>query len=102
MQVKHCCDCAYWNGEPVGFWSALPDNMNWAVKARIRCTHPKHFKQPKCNYRKACKYFEQKEVRAIIVKGRYPEDDTAPCHSERSEDGLLNDSEKSVNINLKI
>ena len=76
--------------------------MNWAVKARIRCTHPKHFNQPKCNYRKACKYFEQKEVRAIIVKGRYPEDDTAACHSERSEDGLLNDSEKSVNINLKI
>lgn len=74
MKTKHCCDCAYWDGEPVGLWTALPNNMNWAANARFRCTHPKHFKQPKCNYRKACKYFEQKEVKAIIIRGEYTED----------------------------
>ena len=82
MDTKHCCDCSYWNGEPVGLWSALPDNMNWSVKARLRCSHPKHFKQPKYNCRKACKYFEQKVVKAITIMGRYPND----CHSERSEE----------------
>ena len=94
MERKHCCDCVYWSGEPVGFWSALPNNMNWAVKARFRCTHPKHFEQPKCNYRKACKYFEQKEVKAIIIKGRYPEDDPTRV--------ILNEVKNLGNIYLKI
>lgn len=76
MTPKHCCDCVYWNGGSVGFWETMPGNNNWTIRARIRCTHPKHFKEPKCNYRKACKYFEQREVTSVIIQGRYSADYT--------------------------
>lgn len=70
MIPKHCCDCVYWNGEPVGLWEGMPKNNCWTIRARIRCKHPKHLKEPKTNYRKACKYFEQKEVTSCIIQVR--------------------------------
>ena len=65
--MKHCCDCIYWNGEPVGFWES--SSTSGLIKARLRCTHPKHFGCPKRNIRKACKYFEQKEIKSAIMFG---------------------------------
>ena len=67
--MKHCCDCKYWDGEPIGFWHVTTSLKHFAAGAKIRCTHPKHFKQPKYNSRKACKYFEQKEIKAVIISG---------------------------------
>ena len=76
MIPKHCCDCVYWNGGFVGFWEIKSRDKLGIVCSRIRCTHPKHLKEPKCKYRKACKYFEQREVTSVIIQGRYPSDYT--------------------------
>ena len=76
MVSRHCCDCVYWDGEPLGLWESMQRSKHWAIHVRIRCTHPKHFKEPKCNSRKACKYFEQREVTSVIIQGRYPADYT--------------------------
>ena len=68
MTIKHCCDCIYWSGEPVGYWESS-NVKNFTVKARISCQHPKHLNHPKANTRKACKHFEQKEVTSVIMYG---------------------------------
>lgn len=68
--MEHCCNCAYWNGTFVGYWESC-NLEGFPIKARIRCQHPKHFNQPKVNYRKACKYFKQKEIKSIIIHGKY-------------------------------
>lgn len=46
--MNRCYECKYFNGEHVGF---VLRNV------RRRCTHPKHYRQPKYSSRKACKYF---------------------------------------------
>lgn len=70
--MKHCCDCIYWKGEPFGYWESS-NTGNSIIKCRLRCKHPKHYNQPKRNNRKACKYFEQKEIKSIIIAGTYNE-----------------------------
>ena len=59
-----CRTCKYFNGENV---VRLIFTKGGAILRR-RCTHPKHFNQPKTHLQKACKYFEERFFNSISVE----------------------------------
>lgn len=61
---KYCGNCKRFNGEQVGRWLVTKGG----AILRRRCTHPKHFNQPKTHLRKACKYFEERFFNSISVE----------------------------------
>lgn len=61
---EYCCNCQSWNGDLTVDWEV---NSEGIPVAERRCTHPSRKGHKKKSNRPACKFFTNRELKAVNV-----------------------------------